>query len=202
MSSFVRVLIDRSEGRELDYAIPEELRNTVKVGERVVVKVRNRRALGTILALMEHSAVPGIRMIEGLVGQESTLPPVMMKLAQWMADYYCAPLASVMRSMLPPMLRGEKVAGKKIRMAELLKSISKEEMERLARKAPKQHAILSILQKTEGTIPVDLLLKESGGSDASLRAIVSADWVRITEVRSKDLGKDGEKKMSSGTNSP
>jgi primosomal protein N' (replication factor Y) len=197
MSSFVRVLLDRSEGRELDYAIPEELRNTVKVGERVVVKVRNRRALGTILALMEHSAVPGIRMIEGLVGQESTLPPVMMKLAQWMADYYCAPLASVMRSMLPPMLRGEKVAGKKIRMAELLKSISKEEMERLARKAPKQHAILSILQKTEGTIPVDLLLKESGGSDASLRAIVSADWVRITEVRSKDLGKDGEKILPS-----
>lgn len=192
MSSFARVLIDRSEGRELDYAIPGELKDRVAIGERVVVKVRNRRALGTILELMAHSAVPGIRMIEGLVGHESTLPPVMMKLARWMADYYCAPLASVMRAMLPPMLRGEKVAGKKIRMAEFASTISDAEMQQLTRKAPKQHAILSKLREKDVAMPVEALLRESGGSDASLKTIVSAGWVRITEVRASSHERGGE----------
>lgn len=193
MSSFARVLIDRSEGRELDYGIPEELRDTVAVGERVVVKVRNRRALGTILELMDRSTVPGIRMIEGLVGNESTLPPVMMKLARWMADYYCAPLASVMRSMLPPMLRGEKIAGKKTRMAEFVAGIPDEEMQRLARKAPKQHAILAALKEKGSAVPVDALIRESGGSDASFRALVSAGWVRVTEVRATKVAKEQER---------
>lgn len=192
MSAFARVLIDRSEGRELDYGIPEELRDTVAVGERVVVKVRNRRALGTILELMERSTVPGIRPIEGLVGNASSLPPVMMKLARWMADYYCAPLASVMRSMLPPMLRGEKIAGKKTRMAEFVAGIPEEEIQRLARKAPKQHAILMALKEKGSAFPVDALFRESGASDASLRAMVSAGWVRITEVRADSSTRDGE----------
>jgi primosomal protein N' (replication factor Y) len=192
MPSFVRVLIDRSEGKELDYALPEELRGRVSVGERVIVKVRNRRALGTVLELMEHSDVPGIRPIEGLVGNESTLPPVMMRLARWMADYYCAPLASVMRSMLPPMLRGEKIAGKKIRMAELSGIPPTEECERLARKAPKQHAILERLRTATSAIPVNELLRESGGSDASLRALVTAGWIGLSEVRSTASPGGGE----------
>lgn len=192
MPSFVRVLIDRSEGRELDYALPQELRGWVSVGERVIVKVRNRRALGTVLELMEHSDVPGIRPIEGLVGNESTLPPVMMRLARWMADYYCAPLASVMRSMLPPMLRGEKIAGKKIRMAELSGMPPSDEFERLARKAPKQHAILKRLRDATSATSVHELLRESGGSDASLRALVAAGWIRLSEVRSTASPGDGE----------
>ena len=193
MSSFARVLIDRSEGRELDYAVPEELIGRIAVGERVVVKVRNRRALGTILELLEHSKVPGIRPIEGLVGNESTLPPAMMRLARWIADYYCAPLASVMRSMLPPMLRVERIAGKKIRMAEIATIPPDEEMLRLAKKAPKQHAILKTLRKKASALPVDELLRQSNGSDASFRALVSAGWVRIAEKRASQDSKDAEK---------
>lgn len=183
MPSFARVLIDRSEGRELDYALPEELRESVAIGERVIVKVRNRRALGTILELMEHSGVPGIRLIEGVVGNESTLPPAMMKLARWMADYYCAPLASVLRSMLPPMLRGEKIAGKKIRMAEIAAIPNDEETRRLGSKAPRQSVILEKLREKKAAVPVAQLLRESSGSDASLRALVSAGWIRVVEKR-------------------
>ena len=93
MSSFARILIDRSEGRELDYAVPDEYREKLGVGSRVIVMLRNRRSLGTVLELLSHSDVPGIRPITGLVGGETTLTPSMMELGVWMADYYCAPLA-------------------------------------------------------------------------------------------------------------
>ena len=184
MPRFLRVLIDRSEGRELDYAIPGEFRDRVAVGDRVIVTVRNRRAVGTILELMEQSCVPGIRPIEGLVGGDTAVTPVMLRLARWMADYYCAPFASVMRCMLPPMLRGEKIAGKKIRMTRLLKTPDASELGVLEKKAPKQHAILLALDGGAAPLPVSELLRLSGSSEASLRALVSAGWIGIDEVRS------------------
>ena len=86
MSAFARILIDRSEGRELDYAVPSEFSGEIRIGVRVVVMVRNRRAVGTVMEILEESKVPGLRPILGLVGGETTITPVMMRLARWMAD--------------------------------------------------------------------------------------------------------------------
>ena len=100
MFPFARILIDRSEGRELDYSIPEVLRAKVSIGSRAVVMVRKRRVVGTVLKLMDHPDVTETKPILGLVGDESSITPLMMQLASWMADYYCAPFASVMRLSL------------------------------------------------------------------------------------------------------
>ena len=184
MPSFARILIDRSEGRELDYSIPEEFQSRIFVGSRVIVMVRNWRAVGTVLELLEKTDVPGIRPLLGMVEGETTLAPVMMRLAHWMADYYCAPFASVMRGMLPPMLRGEKIAGKKIRMARLVGLPSREELLLLAKKAPKQRAILDFLESFGEPIAVSELFSRATATNSSLNALVSAGWVRIAEERS------------------
>ena len=197
MPSFARILIDRSEGRELDYSIPENLRVGVSVGDRVVVMVRNRRAVGTILALLTHSSVPGIKPIEGLVGGETSLPPVMMKLADWMADYYCAPIASVMRTMLPPMLRGEKITGKKVRMARLLKKPSAEDLDSLGKGAPKQRAILELIGKSGVPLAVPEILRVCNASDSSLKALVRGGWLGVTEERVVGFSGDGEEVLPS-----
>ncbi|MFZ4387443.1 MAG: replication restart helicase PriA [Chthoniobacterales bacterium] len=199
MSSFARVLIDRSEGRELDYSIPENLRVGVSVGDRVVVMVRNRRAVGTILALLTHSSVPGIKPIESLVGGETSLPPVMMRLADWMADYYCAPIASVMRTMLPPMLRGEKITGKKVRMARLLKTPSAEDLDSLGKGAPKQRAILELIGKSGVPLAVPEILRVCDASDSSLKALVRGGWLGVTEERVVGFSGDGEEVLPSRT---
>ena len=199
MSSFARILIDRSEGRELDYSIPEHLQDQVSVGDRVVVMLRNRRAVGTILALLTRSCVPGIKPIEGLVGGETTLPLVMMRLAEWMADYYCAPMASVMRTMLPPMLRGEKITGRKVRMASLLKTPSSEDLDSIGKGAPKQRAILELLGKSGVSLPLAVpeMLRACDASDSSLKALVRGGWIGVTEVRVIGLPGDGEEVLPS-----
>lgn len=199
MSSFVRILIDRSEGQELDYSIPEDLQDQVSVGDRVVVTLRNRRSVGTILALLTYSSVPSIKPIEGLVGGETTLPPVMMQLAKWMADYYCAPTASVMRTMLPPMLRGEKITGRKVRMASLLKTPSLKDLDSLGKGAPKQRVILELLGKSG--VPLSLAVSEilriCDASDSSLKALVRGGWIGVTEVRVTGFPGDGEEVLPS-----
>ncbi len=183
MPSFARVLIDRSEGRELDYSIPAELRASVAVGSRVIVMVRNRRAVGTIVELLANSDVPGIKPVTGLVGGETTLSPEMLKLGGWMASYYCAPMASVMRTMLPPMLRGEKIPSKVVRMVRPGKIPSNVELEALAKRAPKQQALLRHILERHEAVAVTELLRIARATDSSLKALVREGWAVITEER-------------------
>jgi primosomal protein N' (replication factor Y) len=183
MPSFARILIDRSEGRKLDYSVPTELIDQVTVGSRVIVMLRNRRAVGTVLELLEQSVVPGIRPLEGLVGEETSLPPVMMRLAHWMADYYCAPIASVMRSMLPPMMRGETIAGRKVRMVTLARRIEAEELQRIEKSAPKQGAILKYFEMFPKAISSQELLSRCAASESSLKSLIGIGLLRVVLER-------------------
>ena len=192
MHRYARILIDRSEGRELDYAIPEEFRERLFVGGRVVLMVRHRRALGTVLELLEESEVPGIRPILGVIGEESSLSPLLMRLARWMAEYYCAPFASVMRSFLPPMLRGEKIVVRMIRLARLVRIPTEKELLALEKKAPKQHSILLLLQKQSLPLPVPELLRACSASDATLKALIRSSWIIVTEQKAANLALDEE----------
>ena len=192
MPLFARILIDRSEGRELDYSVPEEFQEGIAEGVRVVVMVRQRKAVGTVLRLSGTSDVPGIRPILGLVGADASQTPGMLRLARWMADYYCAPLASVMRSLLPPMMRGEKVAAKTVRMARLEKVPSAEDTAVIAKKAPKQGALIAHLSKS-GRAAVRELLEHCKATDSSLKALVKEGWVTLFEERcAGTLAEDGE----------
>ncbi len=192
MPLYARILIDRSEGRELDYLIPEEFADAVLVGGRVVVMVRHRRAIGTVLELLKESAVPGIKPILGVIGEESSLSPRMMRLARWMAEYYCAPFASVMRSFLPPMLRGEKIVMRKVRVAHLARIPTEEELALLERRAPKQKALLLLLQKKSAPLPVPNLLREGSASEATVKALLKAGWITVTEEKVATLRDEEE----------
>ena len=183
MSLYARILIDRSEGQELDYLIPEELTGAIFVGGRVVVMLRQRRAIGTVLELLKESVVPGIKPILGVVGGETSLSPLMMRLARWMAEYYCAPFGSVMRSFLPPMLRGQKVVVRRVRVARLARIPTDEELAALGRKAPKQQELLKVLQLKSVPTPVPELLRDGVASDSTLKALVKAGWIAVTEEK-------------------
>lgn len=183
MPPFVRVLVDRSEGRELDYSLPPEFRGSVAVGSRVIVLVRNRRTLGTVLELLMHSSAPGIRPIAGVVESESSASEALMMLGRWMADYYCAPRSSVMRSILPPTVRGESIPGRKIRFAQLTRKPGSVELEVLARKAPRQAALLAMLTGSGEPMTVPDLLTVSGASPGSLKSLAEAGWIAFSERR-------------------
>lgn len=197
MPSFARILIDRSEGRELDYSIPQEWKSRISIGSRVIVMLRNRRAVGTVLELADHSVAPGIRPLLGMVEGETTLTPSMMRLAEWMADYYCAPFASVMRVMLPPMLRGEKIAGRKVRIARLSKIPSEGELLLIRKKAPKQGMILEFLKSSGTPMPVLELLGQCSANDSSMKALVAAGYLEISEERAASRSSDDEEILPS-----
>src|SRR6476661_5606958 len=127
--AYARVVIDRSIHRELDYLIPELLAEKVAIGSRVRVPFRERSALATVVAVLEQSDAKGIRPIEALVGDKTVLSAKLIELARWMSAYYCCPIETVMRSLLPQVIRRAEVSWKKQLFVSAAKETAPEEIE-------------------------------------------------------------------------
>jgi primosomal protein N' (replication factor Y) len=126
---FARVAMDADLGRLFDYAIPETLRDRALPGARVTVPFGHRTATGYIVELAETtaprdaaaaSAAPELPLLPGLPappptaglksiisvdGEQTFILPSLLKLARWIADYYCAPLERCLQAVLPAPVR-------------------------------------------------------------------------------------------------
>ncbi|HZE12372.1 MAG TPA: primosomal protein N', partial [Chthoniobacterales bacterium] len=156
---YARVIIDRSIHRELDYAVPELLAEKIGIGSRVRVPFRERSALGTVVGLLEESDAHGIRPIEALVGDAPILSEKLIELARWMSVYYCCPIETVMRSLLPQVIRRAEVGWKKQLFATAAKEIGADDIEKLRRRAPKQAELLEAVSKLGKPIAAAELLR-------------------------------------------
>ncbi|MFN2623274.1 MAG: primosomal protein N' [Chthoniobacterales bacterium] len=179
--SYARVVIDRSIHRELDYLIPELLAEKTAIGSRVRVPFRERSALATVVAILEQSDAKGIRPIEALVGDRPVLSLKLIELARWMSAYYCCPIETVMRSLLPQVIRRAEVGWKKQLFVTAAKEIAPEEIEKLRRRAPKQAELLEAVSKLQKPIAAAELLRQTSLDNQTLRALEKRGFVILRE---------------------
>ena len=139
---FVRVVIDRAIRRELDYSVPDSLAERVGVGSRVRVPFRDKSGLATVVATLERSDVKGIRPIEAVVGDAPMLSEHLLELANWISAYYCCPIETVMRSLLPQVIRKAEVGFKKQLVVQPGGKIDNNELDKLQKRAPRQAELL------------------------------------------------------------
>ncbi len=181
MSQFVRVIVDRSIRRELDYAVPEPLRDRVAIGSRVRVPFRERSLLATVVATLAESPAKGIKPIEQLLGEKPVVSPRLIELARWMATYYCCPIETVMRSLLPQVIRKAEIGWKKQLFVRLTKLPAIEELEKLRRRAPRQAELLEAIVQLPEAIPAADLLRQTALDNAALRALVRRGFIELHE---------------------
>src|SRR6476469_1602860 len=179
--SYARVVIDRSIHRELDYLIPELLVEKTAIGSRVRVPFRERSALATVVAILEETDAKGIRPIEALVGDRPVLSSKLIELARWMSAYYCCPIETVMRSLLPQVIRRAEVGWKKQIFVSSAKEITPEEIEKLRRRAPKQAELLEAISKLQKPIAAAELLRQTSLDNQTLRALEKRGFVVLRE---------------------
>ncbi len=182
-----RVLIDQLGGREFDYLIPGNRVEDFPVGSRVRVPFGGRRALGTIMRIHETAEVSIDRMkeIEAVLSDTPELPPGLMKLAEWIAAYYCCPLDIAVRTMLPQPVRKGEMGHKTIltiRLQDAFHKIGEEELGKIERRAPKQAAILEYLSHGEGLATLTELNAEFGSCGAAVKALEKAGWIASERV--------------------
>ncbi len=177
-----RVLIDGPSELIFDYAIPAGL--GVQPGCRVRVPLRRKSATGTVLLVSEPEQTDfAIRELEALIDPEPLITPVLLKTADWIANYYGCSIESVIRAILPEGVRQEENVAKTRRVAALPAPPDPEILTKLEKRAPRQFAILSLLSHApEMRLPVADL---GDGNAAALRALEKVGLLQLEaeEVR-------------------
>src|SRR6267142_4034956 len=180
-TNYVRVIVDRAIHRELDYSVPESLTERVGVGSRVRVPFREKSELATVVALPEQTEAKGIRPIEAVIGEAPVLSEHLLELARWIGTYYCCPIETVMRSMLPQVIRRAEVGWKKQLFVQPARSINPGEIEKLRRRAPRQAELLEAISKLEAPVRAAELLRQISLDNQTLRALVKRGLAELRE---------------------
>jgi primosomal protein N' (replication factor Y) len=180
-ANYIRVIIDRAIHRELDYLVPETLSERVAVGSRVRVPFREKSALATVVAVLDHSKAEGLRSIEAVIGETPILSEELLELAKWISTYYCCPIEAVMRSLLPQVIRHAKVGWKKQLFVRPARKVDIEEVEKLRRRAPRQAELLEAISRLEAPVRATDLLRQTSLDNQTLRALVKRGLAELRE---------------------
>ena len=125
----------------LTYAIPGDI-DAPPIGARVVVPLGSRLVTGIVV---DHAADDGARELKAihqLLDTHSFVPPEVVALARWTAEYYACGVGDAIPALLPPMARGGRAdAHKTTRVA----AITAAGLEARAAAPPKQREALELL---------------------------------------------------------
>jgi len=97
------------------YAIPESLRDAVRLGARVEVPLGSKLSTGFVVALIDEPTVDSakVKPIKSLLDEdEPALTREIIDLCRWGAEYYIAPFGEMLRVALPAnmAMRGKREA--------------------------------------------------------------------------------------------
>ena len=107
------VLLDLSLDRSFDYAVPPEIADAIRIGMRVMVPFGNGgERVAYVVAFAEFSTFPSLKSILAICDDNKSLPDSLIRLSEWMADYYCCARETAVRNLLPGAVRSGRVKQK------------------------------------------------------------------------------------------
>ena len=73
-------------------------------GTRVLVPFQRDERIGWVVGEGSQDDIKGVRSVRTVLDEHPTVPPDLLELCRWMADYYVAPLGITLRAALPSVL--------------------------------------------------------------------------------------------------
>jgi primosomal protein N' (replication factor Y) len=147
MARIARVVPEVSLDRAFDYEIPEELSGQVTLGAKVRVPFKSRDLVGYVVEFPKEPFAGKLKPIREVLSKHAFLPAILIELAQWMAQYYCAQLTVALLSVLPKAVRRADAAFKQRLWVEPLTATLPEETALALKKTRAQMAAWEHLQK-------------------------------------------------------
>lgn len=160
-----RVTLEIALGKEFDYAIPEELVARVEIGSRVKVRFGHRMVLGIVTGLVEASDHSALRPLSAVLGTRSLVTLKVLEIARWIAGYYCCPVETALKSVLPEAVRKENAGWRERLHVHALPSPSV--MPKLTKR---QEIVLRILKEWQ-SMPLQELLRIAETTAETLRKL-------------------------------
>jgi primosomal protein N' (replication factor Y) len=128
MKEIVEVAVGLPVSKTFHYRIPERMRDSLRIGMRVLVPFKGRKVTGFSIDLLEQSpkgVEEKLREVEDLLDEAPLIDPQMLRFYRWISDYYLYPLGEVIKTGLPPGLQLK---------SKLILSLTQDGMESLAQK--------------------------------------------------------------------
>jgi primosomal protein N' (replication factor Y) len=189
VQQFVDVALPVPLERAFTYAVSGD---APAVGARVLVPFSGQRLMGVVVRVHSDAPAPGIEVkpVQQVLDDAPLLPDELMRLAEWIAQYYVAPLGEVLRGMLP--LSAEVRRTLLYRITEHGRRVLYEGAEkgssRRSRLAPedqnREYAVLNALESGEAK-KISNLRSSSGANKALLEGMVRKRWL-AREVEASD----------------
>lgn len=168
-----RVTLEIALRKEFDYLIPVELEGQVEIGTRVKVPFGARQVMGVVTGLAEHSPVTNLRPILKVLGTPGLITPKVLDLARWIARYYCCPVETALKSVLPEAVRREEAGWQERLFVHLLPVVG--EMPKLTRR---QSDVFNVIEEWR-EISLQELLRLTGTTTDTVRRLEDKGLVRI-----------------------
>ncbi|MBI3405878.1 MAG: primosomal protein N' [Acidobacteria bacterium] len=164
------------------YSIPEKFSDSIAPGCRVVVPFGKRALIGVAVELTDRApAGTKIKEVANVLDAIPAIPSTLLKLGDWISEYYLAPRGEVFRAMLPPAVevRAQREysltdSGRKY-LASLESAKEREETESA------ELSVLQLLAGEEEPVPAASLRKIQNSLPAALR-LQRRGFIEMREV--------------------
>ena len=189
MPAFCDVALPVPLDRAFTYALNGEVPG---VGCRVLVPFRNEKLAGVVVRLHDDAPPVEAKPLITILDREPILSESLLELAQWIAQYYIAPLGEVLRTMLPLMAEVRRVV--LYRITDTGRQVLHEGAEKGSSRRSKlspgeqslEYAVLNYLESGE-TARVYRLRSSTGASLTLLHGMLRKRWIaRETEANTRD----------------
>ena len=135
---FADIAVPSTVDKLFTYRVPAHLLPILKIGMQVVVPFGKRNSVGFVVRLKEKSELEKLKSISDIIDLTPAISEPLMKVGEWISEYYHAPIGDVLKTMHPP---GIPHAGNKI-----ISLVSKNIIQRLS---PLEKTIVNELLKVK-----------------------------------------------------
>lgn len=150
---------------------------TLSPGMRVRVPFGTREMLGVLLSVNEtpQVAIDKLKPALEVIDETPLLSPVLLRLCQWIHDYYHHPIGEVMAMALPKLLRQARPATIERETCFVLTELGEAALVSGNQRAKKQIALLESVKNKTALSKKDL--RDLGFSSQQLKAVVEKKWL-------------------------
>jgi primosomal protein N' (replication factor Y) len=182
----------------LTYAVPAGVA-TPTVGARVVVPLGSRVVTGIVVDVDVEAGTTNVKPIRELLDASAFVPPDVVALARWTAEYYAAGVGDTIPALLPPMARGGRADAHKTTRVAAITAAGTEALAGDENLTPKQRDALSLLSGTPTGIGTGTLATRGIAADAISR-LAKRGYISLRQDRvDRDPFDQGQMRVRPGS---
>lgn len=108
--TYASVIVDvpaKQIDRTFDYGVPEQWKDIVQPGVRVIVPFGPRNVQGFVVGLKDNTELEKVKPIQSVLDLQPVLTSELLQLAQWLKDHTLCYTISALQAMLPAALKAK-----------------------------------------------------------------------------------------------